>query len=79
MAKALDAHGVDVLADADGGRHHWRNDIIAELRSLQHDDGSWANTDGRFWESVPELATPYAMICLKVSAGQLKFARAPRG
>ena len=79
MAKALDTYGIDVLADADGVRHHWRNDIIAELRSLQHDDGSWANTDGRFWESVPELATPYAMICLKVSAGQLKFARAPRG
>ena len=79
MAKALDAYGVDALADADGVRHHWRNDIIAELRSLQHDDGSWANTNGRFWESVPELATPYAMICLKVSAGQLKFARTPRG
>ena len=51
MAKALDAVGSDTIEDAQGQKHEWRKDLIAELAKRQQPDGSWVNeqqaVDGR--------------------------------
>ena len=44
-AKALDAAGVKELTDADGKKHDWRRDLVAELVKRQRPDGSWVNSD----------------------------------
>lgn len=43
----------------------WANDLIAQLDSLQNEDGSWANSDKRWLEDQPDLATAYAIIALQ--------------
>jgi squalene-hopene/tetraprenyl-beta-curcumene cyclase len=73
MTKALDAYGAETFTDAEGNDHHWRHEIAAELSALQLENGSWVNANGRFWESVPELATAYNMIALKVITGQINL------
>jgi squalene-hopene/tetraprenyl-beta-curcumene cyclase len=63
-AKALDAAGVKELTDADGRKHDWRRDLIAELAKRQRPDGSWVNSDQRWMESDPSLVTGYALLAL---------------
>jgi hypothetical protein len=38
--------------------------LFAKLKSLQQKDGSWVNSDRRYGESTPELATAYALLAL---------------
>ncbi len=71
MTKALEAYGVPILTDAKGQKHDWRQDIINEFLALQSPEkGSWVNTHGRYMESMPELATSYAVISLKIATGK---------
>jgi squalene-hopene/tetraprenyl-beta-curcumene cyclase len=65
MTKALAAVGDAKLLDADGVAHDWRAEVRAKLLGMQAADGSWANAHGRYMESMPELATSYALITLK--------------
>jgi squalene-hopene/tetraprenyl-beta-curcumene cyclase len=67
MAKALDAYGDDVLELADGSEANWRVDMVDQLASLQRQDGSWLNEQGRYMEAIPELVTAYALISLKTA------------
>ncbi|MFT5128490.1 MAG: squalene-hopene/tetraprenyl-beta-curcumene cyclase [Rhodothermales bacterium] len=67
MAKALDAYGDDELDLADGSTRNWRVDLVDQLASLQRDDGSWLNEQGRYMEAIPELVTAYALISLKTA------------
>lgn len=64
FAKALDAVGVDELADADGVRHDWRKELAEALASRQLEDGSWVNTERRWLEGDPNLVTAYALLAL---------------
>lgn len=64
VAKALDAVGVKDLTDADGNKHDWRRDLVAELVNRQRPDGSWVNSDERWMESDPSLVTGYALLTL---------------
>jgi len=64
FAKALDATGVDVLVDNEGGKHHWRKDLFEELAERQRDDGSWINEHTRWLEGEPTLVTGYALLAL---------------
>ena len=64
FAKALDALGEDPFTDAKGQTHAWRAELFAKLKSLQQKDGSWVNSDRRYGESTPELATAYALLAL---------------
>ena len=77
MTKALEAWGKDIVTDEAGAEHFWRRDVAGALLERQGTDGSWANTSGRYMESLPELATPYAMICIRGAAGQfpLKYGK----
>lgn len=70
-AKALVALGQQELLDADGTPHRWREDLARQLAGMQKPDGSWVNdASGRWMESVPELATCYAVLALQALAGQ---------
>ena len=63
-AKALDAAGVKELTDADGNKHDWRRELVAELAKRQRRDGSWVNSDPHWMEGEPELVTGYALLTL---------------
>lgn len=64
FAKALDAMGVDQVEDADGTRHDWRRELLAELVARQQPDGSWINQSDRWLEGDPSLVTGYALLSL---------------
>ncbi len=65
FAKALHALGVDVIEDEDGVPHPWRREVVSRIVALQNPDGSWKNVwHDRWYESVEELATSYAVIAL---------------
>jgi squalene-hopene/tetraprenyl-beta-curcumene cyclase len=69
-AKALSAYGDDLLTDAAGVSHRWRDDLSQDLMALQKTEGFWVNEgSGRWMESIPELSTCYAMLALQVVAG----------
>jgi squalene-hopene/tetraprenyl-beta-curcumene cyclase len=64
FAKALDAAGVDFVEDAQGVKHDWRRDLLAELIRRQRPDGSWINENSRWLEGDPSLVTGYALLSL---------------
>ena len=64
FAKALDAIGQDVVTSADGKKHDWRAELVAELASRQQDDGSWVNKNDRWLEGDPNLSTGFALLAL---------------
>lgn len=64
FAKALDAIGQPTITEADGTRHDWRAELIAKLASEQKPTGAWVNSNDRWLESDPNLATAYALLAL---------------
>jgi squalene-hopene/tetraprenyl-beta-curcumene cyclase len=64
FAKAMDALAEDQFADAKGVKHDWRQELFDELKKRQKANGSWANSNGAFLESLPELATAFAVLAL---------------
>ncbi len=64
FAKALDALGVDEIEDAKGVKHDWRRDLAEQLASRQQENGSWVNTNTRWMEGDPGLATAFAVLSL---------------
>lgn len=66
LASGLSAWNGDVIVDAKGVRHDWRAEYEAQMKSVQHPDGSYANnTADRWMEQVPELATAYVVLGLQ--------------
>jgi squalene-hopene/tetraprenyl-beta-curcumene cyclase len=66
FAKALAAAGIDEIEDAQGVKRNWRQDLLAELRSTQQNDGSWVNkNDSRWMEDDANLVTSYVLLALK--------------
>jgi len=65
MGRALNAHGEDVVVDADGQAHDWRRELIDQLLTVQTGDGSWVNESGRWMETMPELVTAYAVLAVE--------------
>lgn len=49
-----------------GARHDWVALLSQRLCSLQMQDGSWANSDPRWWEGSPALTTSYAILTLRL-------------
>ncbi|MEQ8853279.1 prenyltransferase/squalene oxidase repeat-containing protein [Gimesia sp.] len=64
FAKALDAMQVDEFKDEKGTAHNWRAELVNQLAELQNENGSWTNTQKRWYESDPNLATAYALLAL---------------
>lgn len=66
MTKALRAYGVDKLVTAEGRQVDWARDLALRLMQLQQTDGSWVNTNARWWEKEPPLVTAYALLSLEL-------------
>jgi len=64
FAKALDALGIDEIEDAKGVKHDWRRDLTEELARRQEKNGSWVNTNSRWMEGDPNLATAFSLLAL---------------
>src|SRR5690606_28125717 len=62
FSKALDAIGQDELTDANGKKHSWRADLVEALAQRQNADGSWTNSNSRWMEGDPNLATGFALM-----------------
>ena len=61
FAKALEAVDEDVIVDAKGQRHNWREDLARKLLALQGADGSWVNADPREMQNNKVLVTSFTM------------------
>lgn len=71
-AKSLHAVGEEILKTHDKGERSWREDLLKKILSLQQEDGSWVNPDGRYMENLKELTTAYTLIATKQAlAGML--------
>ena len=66
MTKALSIYGVNELELPNGKKIEWRHEVAMKLLNLQNADGSWANTNGRWWEKDPALVTAYAVMSLEI-------------
>lgn len=65
FAKALAAGEIDILDDASGKPHVWRDDLIKVLTETQMEDGSWVNKSNERWmEGNRNLVTAYALLAL---------------
>ncbi len=64
FAKAMDALGEDMFADAKGVKHDWRQELFDELKKKQKENGSWASVNAAFLENLPELATAFAILAI---------------
>jgi squalene-hopene/tetraprenyl-beta-curcumene cyclase len=64
FAKALDALGMDEIEDAAGVRHDWRRELVEELAQRQKPNGSWVNSNPRWMEGDPNLATAFALLAI---------------
>ena len=65
MSKALATLQVDKLKLKDGKSIDWRHALAMHLINLQQTNGSWINTNGRWWENDPALVTAYAVMALE--------------
>ncbi len=57
---------VESLELKDGRTIYWRREVAMRLINLQQRDGSWSNTNGRWWEKDPNLVTAYAIQSLDI-------------
>ncbi len=65
FAKALSVAEIDILDDAEGTPHVWRDELVATLNGEQMSDGSWVNkTNERWMEGNRNLVTAYALLAL---------------
>jgi squalene-hopene/tetraprenyl-beta-curcumene cyclase len=68
MARALSNYGVDSLETDSGDAVLWRQDLGKRLLNLQHAEGYWVNTNGRWMEKDPVLVTAYCLLALEFAA-----------
>lgn len=64
FAAALNATGNDQVVDSDGNEHYWKSDLVRELAKRQNEDGSWTNSNQRWFENDPNLSTSFALLAL---------------
>ena len=67
MAKALGAYGEPVIVDGKGMSHDWYRELGEKLISEQNQEGYWVNESSRWMESMPVLATSYAVLALEAA------------
>ena len=65
LAKALASVGEDVVVDAKGQSHNWREELAAKLLSLQRPEGFWVNPVRDEWQDNPVLVTAFTLTALQ--------------
>ncbi|MEK7466428.1 MAG: hypothetical protein AAB074_03345 [Planctomycetota bacterium] len=71
FSTALHASGLDEIKDGDGESHKWAEELVAKLKSLQKEDGTWLG-DPKWMEDMEPLPTLYSLMCLNKAAKHLK-------
>lgn len=71
LARALNAYDEPVIVAPTGEKHDWRVALIAKLKSLQREDGSFSG-DKRWMEENPVLVTAYVVQALHEARADLK-------
>ena len=65
FAKSLDVAGIEIIDDANGEPHAWRQELVSTLATLQEADGAWVNRRSPRWmEGDRQLVTAYALLAL---------------
>ncbi len=64
FAKALDSAELTNFTDEAGEKHDWRAELTEHLGQLQAADGSWTNSNSKWMESDPNLATVFSLLAL---------------
>ena len=64
FARTLSLLGKPTFRTADGTEHPWAEELARKLLSLQSEEGSWSNPEGRWWEGNKHLATAHAVLAL---------------
>ena len=67
FAKALQAVGDDIIVDARGQRHNWREELAAKLIALQKPEGYWVNTDPAEMQNNRVLVTSFTMMAIEAA------------
>ena len=65
MARTLELWGAPTITSGET-EHHWAAELAQNILSLQNADGSWQNTEDRWWESIRPLATAYSVLTLNI-------------
>ncbi|BBM85368.1 prenyltransferase/squalene oxidase repeat-containing protein [Candidatus Uabimicrobium amorphum] len=66
FAKTMSVYGEDTITDDKNVVHNWREDLAKVLLEKQREDGSWVNTQDKWWEGDPRLVTAYAVLALSI-------------
>ncbi|MCO6043748.1 terpene cyclase/mutase family protein [Aeoliella sp. ICT_H6.2] len=64
FGSALAATGNSLVTTADGDKHQWQEELLAQLASTQRDDGSWVNSNRQWFENDANLCTAFALMSL---------------
>lgn len=72
ISRSMSAVGLDAIPGKDGSEIKWNVELTDKIASLMHEDGSWSNNNGRFWENDPVLATAYSVLALEFASGKTK-------
>jgi squalene-hopene/tetraprenyl-beta-curcumene cyclase len=54
----------DTFEDDKGQKHNWKRDLFEALKSRQNKEGTWSNTNDRFYEGDGNLCASYALLAL---------------
>jgi squalene-hopene/tetraprenyl-beta-curcumene cyclase len=63
-AEALHTYGEAYVPDDRGRKRVWAKDLVSRMLTLQEKDGSWVNSNKKYWEGNPVLVTARAVITL---------------
>ncbi|MFH1421518.1 MAG: prenyltransferase/squalene oxidase repeat-containing protein [Planctomycetota bacterium] len=72
FGKALLIWGERCIIDTNNVKHDWCKELVDKLISLQKADGLWINEADRWFESMPELVTSYALDALNSARLQVE-------
>ncbi len=64
FAKALSVSKLDKIKDAQGQEHDWRKELVEHLATLQAANGSFTNSNNKWMEGDPNLATTFCLLAL---------------
>jgi squalene-hopene/tetraprenyl-beta-curcumene cyclase len=64
LAKALDAAGQAAVTDPQGNKHDWRVELVAKMKQLQREDGSFAG-EKKWMEDNAVLSTAFVVLALQ--------------
>ncbi len=65
MARTLELWGEPTIKSGETAQP-WPVDLAGQIISLQKEDGSWVNSQDRWWEGDPTLVTAYTISSLRI-------------